>query len=467
LIFHSIAVFSPRKKIILQQIEENLTQAIKKTVSPPGCPENDRFFPVEFSFIFSKYKCMLTGYNPRVMVLLFLGFFLWGCKEKNSASPLLQKGTTAAVLPADSSVYWALLSFVKADGINPIMIPGNSRFPDPILHREIYWEEKDVFNPATVVKGDSVYLLFRAQDKIGKPYGTSRIGLAVSADGLHFTSYPSPVLYPAEDKYKKYEWQGGCEDPRVVEDEKGVYYMMYTAYDGKIARLLVASSHDLFHWKKRGPVFGITNGGKYKDKWSKSGSIISTYKNGKIIATRINGKYWMYWGDRFIWAATSSDLINWTPLEMAAAGKASRVLKNKADQIPDLKIVVPTRNKKFDSDLVEPGPPAMITDKGILLLYNSRNAGSNGDPALPEGTYAASQVLLDRNDPTKIIHRMENYFIRPDKPYEITGQVNQVCFLEGLALFKGKYFLYYGTADSRIAVATRDYRGSTQTNKRD
>ncbi len=120
------------------------------------------------------------------------------------------------------------------------------------------------------------------------------------------------------------------------------------------------------------------------------------------------------------------------------------------------KIVIPTRDKKFDSDLVEPGPPAMLTDKGILLIYNSRNIPSIGDTSLVEGTYAGGQVLLDKNDPTKIIDRLDNYFIKPDKPYEITGQVNQVCFLEGLVHFKGKWFLYYGTADSKIAVAVLD-----------
>jgi predicted GH43/DUF377 family glycosyl hydrolase len=95
----------------------------------------------------------------------------------------------------------------------------------------------------------------------------------------------------------------------------------------------------------------------------------------------------------------------------------------------------------------------MLTDKGILLIYNGRNIPSVGDSSLPEGTYAGGQVLLDKDDPLKIIHRLDQNFIRPDKPYEITGQVGQVCFLEGLARFRGKWMLYYGTADSKIAVA--------------
>lgn len=377
----------------------------------------------------------------------------YGC---NAASE--QSGAAAGKETAVSdSTNWALLPFVKVDSVNPVLQPGVSVFTDPIRKKKVAWEEKDVFNPAIVVKGDSLYMLYRAQDKIGRPGGTSRIGLAVSGDGFHFTRNPEPVLYPGEDAYKKYEWEGGCEDPRIVEDDKGVYYMTYTAYDGDKARLLVAVSGDLHHWTKRGPAFAQAYGGKYLDKWSKSGSIVSTYGNdGRIVATRIKGKYWMYWGDQNIWAATSDDLVNWTPVEKASGEADPIALRGQALAMPDLKIVVPTRQKKFDCDLVESGPPAMLTEKGILLIYNSRNIPAIGDTSLPEGTYAASQVLLDKDDPTRIVHRLDNYFMKPDKPYEITGQVNEVCFLEGLARFKEKWFLYYGTADSKIAVAIKE-----------
>ncbi len=355
----------------------------------------------------------------------------------------------------ENTTSWAMLDFVKTDSVNPVLSPGTGIFMDPIWKSKVAWEEKDVFNPAIVVRDNKIYMLYRAQDKIGLPGGTSRIGLAVSNDGLHFTRMPEPVFYPDNDVYRKYEWQGGCEDPRIVEDDKGVYYMTYTAYDGKIARLLIATSKDLIHWTKYGSVFADAYKGKYIDKWSKSGSIVATYKEGKIIATKVNGKYWMYWGDQFIWAATSEDLIHWEPVEMNGGEKPPVTLKGEGLNMPDLKIVIGTRSKKFDSDLVESGPPAMLTDAGILLMYNSRNIPAIGDTSLPEGTYAAGQVLIDRNDPTKVIKRLEENFMKPDKPYELTGQVNRVCFIEGLAQFKNKWFLYYGTADSKIAVAVK------------
>lgn len=333
---------------------------------------------------------------------------------------------------------WALHPFIKIDSVNPVLSPGTGSFTDPVTEKKVLWEEKDVFNPAIVNREGKVWMLYRAQDKVGKPAGTSRIGLAVSTDAMHFNRIPKPVLYPDNDACKKYEWEGGCEDPRVVRDDKGTYYMTYTAFDGKTARLFVAASADLQHWKKYGNAFAKAYNGKYANGWSKSGSIVSTYQNGEPVATKINGKYWMYWGDKQIWAATSDDLINWTPVQ---------------DSAGNLQVALPTRPGMFDSDLVESGPPAMVTGKGILLIYNSRNVPAIGDKSLPEGTYAASEALFDKNAPSKLISRMNTWIMKPEKPYEISGQVNQVCFLEGLTEFNHKWYVYYGTADSKIAVA--------------
>jgi beta-1,2-mannosidase len=374
-----------------------------------------------------------------------------------TATAATATATPTAPIPDETGApaAWALLPFTKVDTVNPVLTPGPGRFTDPIRHQSVGWEEKDVFNPAVAVKDGMLYLLYRAQDRVGHPAGTSRIGLAVSKDGFHFTRSASPVLYPDEDTEKKLEWEGGCEDPRMVEDENGTYYMTYTAFDGRIARLMIATSRDLKRWTKHGDVFAGAYHGKYAALWSKSGSIVSRYEKGRIIATRVAGKYWMYWGDQNIWAATSDDLINWTPVEMAAGEQPPIPLRGQALNMPRLKIIVPTRAGKFDSDLVESGPPAMLTDKGILLIYNGRNVPAIGDSSLAEGTYAGGQVLMDSGDPTKVIHRLAQYFIRPDRPYEITGQVGQVCFLEALAQFDGKWLLYYGTADSKIAVAVK------------
>jgi predicted GH43/DUF377 family glycosyl hydrolase len=148
----------------------------------------------------------------------------------------------------------------------------------------------------------------------------------------------------------------------------------------------------------------------------------------------------MYWGDTDIFLASSDDLIHWTPVENSER---------------KLHTVFGPRKGKFDSDLVEPGPPAMLTEKGVVLIYNSRNVPAKGDTSLVENAYTVSQILMDKNDPSKVVDRMDTYFMKPDKPYEISGQVNHVCFVEGLVNYKNKWHLYYGTADSKIAVAVK------------
>jgi beta-1,2-mannosidase len=364
-------------------------------------------------------------------------FFIAGCILTLSAC----NHSTPTTKQEDNPDNWTLTPFTKSDASNPVLVPDStSVFKCPVRKGEVKWEEKDVFNPAALVRHDTLFLLYRAEDKIGQYAGTSRIGLAWSTDGLHFKKNPAPVLYPDNDSLKKYEWEGGTEDPRVVEDEQGTYFLTYTGYDGDKARLLVASSTDLYHWVKHGLAFATARNGRYINSWSKSGSIVCRYEKGKALATRIKGKYWMYWGDTHIFLAFSEDLIHWMPVE---------------DSTGKLFSVFGPRKGKFDSDLVEPGPPAMLTNKGIVLIYNSRNVRAKGDTSLAEGTYSPSQILMDKDDPARVVKRMNTYFMKPEKDYEINGQVGRVCFAEGLANYKGKWFLYYGTADSKIAVAVK------------
>lgn len=347
---------------------------------------------------------------------------------------------------------WAFPYFEKVDSLNPILQPSpDLTFKDPITDTAVYWEERNVLNPTALVLDNKVYLLYRAQDK----QGTSRIGMAVSEDGLHFEKMPEPIFYPQADSMKVFEWNykkdatqqtntedcyfcyfDGTEDPRIVKSEDGNYFMTYTAYDGKTARLAIASSPDLKNWTKHGLVLKDE---KYQDTWSKAGAIVSKMVDGQAVATKIDGKYWMYYGDTDLFMATSKDLIHWEALENTESGKRFSVLT--------------PRTGYFDSRLVEPGPYAILKEDGILLIYNASNAENCNDPELPKFTYAAGQAFFDKNQPFKLLERTKDYFIHPDKDYERVGEVNEVCFVEGLVKFKDKWFLYYGTADSKIAVA--------------
>lgn len=375
--------------------------------------------------------------------ILFIGLLslMFGCKETG-----LQKNQVKS-----DTKKWEFSSFEKVDSLNPILIPTASlKFKDPISQRTVSWEERNVLNPSAIVKDGKVYLFYRAQDI----NGTSRIGLATSSDGLHFEKSPTPVFYPSNDSMKVYEWNykklenetyledckscyfDGVEDPRIIETDNNTYIMTYTSYDGKTARLSIASSKNLTTWTKHGLAFKDE---KYKDLWSKAGAIVIEVKEGKNIAKKIDDKYWMYFGDTNIFLASSTDLIHWEVSENEENKQKISVLH--------------PRMGYFDSRLVESGPYALYKDQGILLIYNASNAANFNDKSIPKFTYAAGQALFDKNEPYKLIDRKENHFIYPDKDYEKIGEVNEVCFVEGLVRFKNNWFLYYGTADSKIAVA--------------
>lgn len=298
----------------------------------------------------------------------------------------------SALISGCSEQSWQLSSFQKYDG-NPIITP-----------RGDGWESKDVFNPAAWSGGSTIYLLYRAEDStgIGEWNGTSRIGLATSTDGIHFDRQEDPLIEPTEP----WELPGGMEDPRLVKIDS-LFYLTYTAYDGETARMALATSPDLKSWKKHGLVFPDSG-------WTKSGA---------ILPHMVSGKYWMYFGDTNIWAARSEDLIHWTAIE-------EPVLK--------------PREGYFDSRLVEPGPQPLMTNQGILLLYNGADENL---------VYNSGQALFDAGDPARLIERSDSSFLQPESRLEKEGQIPNVVFIEGLVRYQNTWYLYYGMGDSGIGVA--------------
>lgn len=341
---------------------------------------------------------------------------------------------------------WTLGPFVRPANVNPIISPRpSSKFLDPMSKKQVAWETSDVFNPAAAIRQNKIYVLYRAEDRSGMGIGmrTSRIGLAESTNGITMKRRPVPVMFPGNDTQKEFEWPGGCEDPRIAMTAEGTYVMMYTQWNKKVPRIGVATSKDLVHWTKHGPAFYKAYNGKFRDMATKSASIITRLVNGRQVMAKINGKYWMYWGERFINPATSTDLVNWTPM---------------VDDKGELQQIVKTRDGYFDSDLTECGPPAVMTNDGILLLYNGKNKAAEGrDENYTANTYSAGQILFDKKDPTKVLQRLDKPFFVPTAPFEKSGQYPAgTVFLEGLVYYKHKWFLYYGCADSRVAVAVFD-----------
>lgn len=341
---------------------------------------------------------------------------------------------------------WAWGEFKRPEGVNPVISPdASTRFYCPVTGDSVAWETNDTFNPAATVYNGKVVVLYRAEDDFGNGIGqrTSRLGYASSDDGLHFTREAAPVFYPDNDSQRESEWPGGCEDPRVAMTEDGLYVILYTQWNRKQARLAVATTRDLRHWNKYGPVFAKACNGRFVNEFSKSASLVTKLAGGKQVIARINGKYWMYWGEKFVNVATSDNLIDWTPM---------------LDENGDfLKLITP-RPGKFDSSLTECGPPAVLTDKGILLFYNGKNeSGDKGDTRYTAGSYCAGQALFDPNDPAKLTGRLDRPFFVPEAAFEKSGQYPAgTVFIEGLVYHQRKWFLYYGCADSRVAVAVYD-----------
>lgn len=290
--------------------------------------------------------------------------------------------------------------WTRLNGGNPILEPQRSGI-----------EVAGVFNPA-VVKHDGGYvMLYRAQDA----QKTSRIGRATSRDGIHFERDPEPALVPEAE----YERAGGVEDPRLVKIGQ-TFYLTYTAYDGKDAQLALATSTDLRRWQRRGVIMPA-NRGRWNVHWTKSGAILDE---------RINGKYWMYYMADPAGAydqtgvAWSDDLLHWA----------------EALDAP----VLARRPGRFDSRVVEPGPPPVLTPEGILLVYNG------ADDKL---VYRIGWALFDRKDPTRVLARSDTPIFVPERPWETLGQVPNVVFVEGLVREGARWLFYYGAADTRVGVA--------------
>ncbi|MGA7752352.1 MAG: glycoside hydrolase family 130 protein [Candidatus Sulfotelmatobacter sp.] len=316
------------------------------------------------------------------------------------------------------SLLVGLLAILAVQEVQPLPFGAWRRLSDiPVIApRGNGWESAGTFNPAVLERAGKIIMLYRAQDK----QGTSRLGYAESADGIHFTRRDQPVLSPSED----YEEGGGVEDPRLVRFGD-TYYLTYTGYNKKDAQLCLATSKDLIHWDRKGVIMPAYEG-NWNVKWTKSGA---------IVPEKINGKYWMYFlgtsADNKDQAglASSLDLLHWT----------------EATQTP----VLPVRPGKFDSRVAEPGPPPIVTHDGIVLIYNG------ADDQL---VYRTGIAIFDRNDPRKLLWRGGEPVFAPEKEWEKVGQVPNVVFVEGMVRQRNHYLFYYGGADQNVGVVEANVR---------
>lgn len=283
----------------------------------------------------------------------------------------------------------------------------------------------------------------------------SKIGYAVSSDGENFRHDKHPIL---EGEYAIEK--NGVEDPRVskVEDQ---YFMTYTAYDGKCARLAMAESDDLKTWKKQGEVFPAWEAKKAESfvvEWdqAQNNEVAKKHWNkaGAIFPEKINDKHWMLFGDRNIWLAFSDDMKKWQAIK---------------------KPFLRPRPECFDSVHIEMGPPPIITKRGWLVLYHGID---------DKRVYRLGFVLLDKENPSKILYRHKGSIFEPEESYEINGLVDivpgglrametmskaelndyilklkedhkmpSVVFCPGATLQGDELRIYYGAGDNVIGTA--------------
>ena len=346
------------------------------------------------------------------------------------------------------------------------LLPFSKHAHNPILRpNPVYsWESFSTFNPTALVLNDTIFLFYRAQNATL----TSSVGLAWSTDGTTFHKLPYPVIYPTEP----WEFGGGTEDPRAVR-VNGTVYITYTAFKWRpeanvvVGQLCMAYSRDLLHWTKLPPLFPGWMDVAY-DAIGRQMARVNHSKSAAIVdePTR-DGRYHMYFGDSFLYHATSRDLLTWTP------------------DPAELYFAAPVYG--WESRLIEAGPaPIKTRDSKWIFFYNG---AANGNPAgYPPGHYSVGQMLVDpargfqfeplngtaaengsievgaggfdpRYQPALTdgpVARLERPLLVPEAREEQMGQVPNVVFAEGIVRFKGRWWLYYGQADKTIGVATAE-----------
>lgn len=278
--------------------------------------------------------------------------------------------------------------------------------PDPLSP----WEGKNIFNPSVIYHNGLFHMHYRAQ---GTDW-TSRIGYAVSSDGISFNRLRDPVLVPADDSDLL-----GVEDPRVVEIE-GTFYMSYTAYGKPVSphgrflfgsiRPMFARSPNLITWERIGP---LVEGEDNKDH--------------VLFPQKIGGRYACLHRRRpNVWIAFSDDLRTWREEDMR------QIYGSRPDGWWDHKSVgnngVPIR-----------------TDHGWLCLNHAYDQ---------HHVYRLGVILLDLEDPTRVVHRPEEPIFMPETLWEIRGDVPNVVFSNGNVVVGDEVFVYYGGADHVIGLAT-------------
>lgn len=283
---------------------------------------------------------------------------------------------------------------------NPIITPESGQS----------WESGGTFNPAAVVDNGSIHLLYRAVNA----NRISRLGYARTQNGIEIVSRSKdPVLEPSA------EWEEfGCEDPRITQID-GTFHVTYTAYSSRGTRIALASTEDFQHFKKHGIVG--------PDRNDKDCVLFPERVDGKLaLLHRIQSKIQIAYFESF------QELNN-----------SQRFWENYLKHFRDYEIIRP--KFPWERRKVGTGPPPIKVDGGWLVIYHGVSI---------ERIYRTGAILLDLDEPRKIIARAKTPILEPEMGFERKGVVPNVVFPDGAVIHDGKLLIYYGGADRVCCVAS-------------
>jgi len=324
------------------------------------------------------------------------------------------------------------------------LVEGNNRMNRKILLEPTKnpWESLAVLNPTALKVKGIIHLLYRA---IQSP-NHSCLGRAKIENGK-LKRYKNPCLKPTTD----YESEG-VEDPRLVK-LGNTYHLLYTAWDGRNARIALATSADLKHFEKKGVIspnitleeaIKVVGSRRYKKRWKKEVKdrnldAILYDKDGVLFSEKINGRYAM--------------LHRLEPDIQIVYFDSFEDLQSKEfwlDYLKNIEEYIVMRPKfRWEQKKVGAGATPIKTNQGWLLLYHGVDK---------EETYNAGVALLDLKHPEIELARLAKPLFKPEYEWEKQGVVDNIVFPEGAVRDNGSLNVFYGCADSRVGVARVNFK---------
>ncbi|MFH1664101.1 MAG: pesticidal protein Cry7Aa [archaeon] len=316
---------------------------------------------------------------------------------------------------------------------------------------ELEFENKGVFNPACIRKGKHVHMFYRAWNKENR----STIGYCKLDGPLKVIERSKkPFLFQEQD------FEYNLEDPRIVFLDKK-YYLTYVAYDGKNVHIAYATSTDLKKFEKKGLI-------------SPQITYHATADILRACSLRLKDRYFLF--ESHFMDVVGEDALLWDKDAFLFPKKINGKFALVHRILPDIQVIYFNDFKDltldfwkkhfaklYDFTILESrhwyenrniggGCPPIETDKGWLLIYHAVDDMNQGR------IYRAGAALLDKKNPTKVISHLREPLFSPEEEWEKKGNVDNVVFPTGTAVFDNRLYIYYGAADKKIGAVSLDLK---------